>query len=85
MASDAPLEWAASLVAITCSSFRALNLGHQWLSYAVSILSYLVFIAYATKPSQVALNVFYIITSLIGVWRWWSVTKPDEAAIAKRT
>lgn len=70
MKKDSPMEWLASAVAVLCSTFRALNLGYQHITYALSIGSYLVFIVYATKRSQVALNVFYIVTALIGIWRW---------------
>lgn len=64
------LEWIATLVSIACSVFRALNLGYQGLVYLISIGAYLVFIAFATKQSQVVLNIFYIGTSLMGAYRW---------------
>ena len=67
---DTPLEWAASLIAILCSTFRALNWGYQSASYLLSIVAYLVFIVFAKKQSQVFLNVFYIATALLGAWQW---------------
>jgi len=70
MSRDTNLEWLASVIAIICSTFRALNLGYQSASYLISILAYLVFIVYAKKRSQVVVNVFYIATALFGVWRW---------------
>lgn len=73
---DTPLEWIASFVAIACSTFRALNLGYQSVTYALSIAAYLVFIAFAKKQSQVFLNLFYIVTALIGVWSWYAPPPP---------
>lgn len=70
MTHDSPFEWLASLLAIACSTFRALNLGNQSASYALSIVAYGVFIVYAKKRSQVFLNLFYIGTALLGMWRW---------------
>lgn len=64
------LEWLATLVSIFCSVFRALNLGYQGWLYLISIGTYVTFIVYANKRSQVVLNVFYIITSLVGAYRW---------------
>ena len=68
---DSKLEWIASIIAILCSTFRALNLGYQSASYVLSIVSYIVFIIYAKKRSQVVLNAFYIVTALFGAWRWY--------------
>ncbi len=68
--SDFPIEWLASIIAVLTSTFRAFNLGYQGESYIISIFSYIVFIIYSQKQSQVILNAFYIITALIGTWRW---------------
>lgn len=67
---DLPVEWMASILSIACSSFRALNVGYQGVTYLISILAYIIFIAHATKRSQVVLNVFYIFTAFVGAWRW---------------
>lgn len=67
---DSSLEWLASVISIACSLFRAFNLGYQGWVYLISIVTYLVFISYSTKRSQVFLNVFYIGTALIGAYRW---------------
>jgi hypothetical protein len=64
------LEWLATWISIACSLFRALNFGYQGWVYLISISTYLVFIANATKKSQVILNVFYIATALMGAYRW---------------
>lgn len=67
---DSSWEWIASIISILCSLFRAFNLGYQGWVYLISILTYGIFICYATKKSQVILNVFYIGTALIGVYSW---------------
>jgi hypothetical protein len=36
----------------------------------ISICANLIFATYATKKSQMLLNVFYIATALIGVYNW---------------
>jgi hypothetical protein len=64
------LEWTATLISITCSLFRAFNLGYQGWIYLISICANLIFATYATKKSQMLLNVFYIATALIGVYNW---------------
>jgi hypothetical protein len=64
------IEWIATWVSIACSVFRALNLGYQGWVYLVSVATYITFICFATKRSQVVLNVFYIVTAVIGAYRW---------------
>jgi len=68
--SEFPIEWAASIIAVITSSFRAFNLGYQSESYLVSIFTYIVFMNYAEKKTQKILNLFYIFTSLAGVYRY---------------
>ena len=72
---DCPIEWLASIIAIATSTFRSFNLGYQRESYIISIFSCIVFIIYSEKQSQTILNSFYILTSLIGAWRWNNVKK----------
>ena len=67
--SDFPIEWVASFIAITTSSFRAFNLGYQAESYILSIFTYIIFMKYAEKKTQKILNLFYILTAVIGVYR----------------
>lgn len=64
------IEWFATVVSILCSVFRALNLGYQGWVYLISIGTYITFIVFATKRSQVVLNAFYIVTALVGAYRW---------------
>ena len=68
--SDFPIEWIAFLIAITTSTFRALNLGYQAESYLISIVAYTIFIFYSEKKTQKVLNIFYIITALFGAYRY---------------
>lgn len=68
--SDLFIEWLASFIAITTSTFRALNLGYQKESYIFSIFSYVIFMYYSQKRSQVILNLFYILTAIIGTYRY---------------
>ena len=82
--SDFPIEWLASFIAITTSTFRAFNLGYQRESYIISIFSYIIFIFYAQKQSQIILNSFYIITGIIGAWRFKSVKKSKKKPIKKK-
>lgn len=73
MSREAPIEWIASIVAMICTTLRALNIeGTQTLSYLVSCLAYLVFFYHARKPSQSFLNLFYLVIALIGAYRWSS-------------
>ena len=67
---DFPIEWLASFIAITTSSFRAFNLGYQAESYFLSIFTYIIFIVYAEKKTQKVLNIFYILTAFIGAYRY---------------
>lgn len=67
---DSYIEWTASILSILCSVWRSLNVGFTGWVYLVSIISYAVFIAYSTKTSQKILNSFYILTSVIGVYRY---------------
>jgi len=64
------IEWLASIIAITTSTFRAFNLGYQKESYIISIISYIIFMIYAQKNSQIVLNLFYILTAIIGSYRY---------------
>lgn len=67
---DCFIEWLASFIAITTSTFRAFNLGYQKESYVISIFSYTIFMYYSEKRSQVILNLFYILTAMIGTYRY---------------
>lgn len=76
---DSSIEWIASFIAIITSTFRAFNLGYQGPSYIVSVFCQIVFIMYSTKQSQIVLNFFYIITALIGAYRWRNTSSaPSE-------
>lgn len=67
---ETSIEWLASIIAVISSTFRAFNLGYQKESYIISIFAYIIFIYYAEKQSQMMMNIFYILTSIVGVWRW---------------
>ena len=67
---DFPIEWLASFIAVTTSTFRSFNLGYQSESYILSIFTYIVFMICAEKKTQKVLNTFYILTALIGVYRY---------------
>ena len=66
--SEFPIEWIASFIAISTSTFRAFNLGYQAESYIISIFTYIIFMIHAEKKTQKILNVFYIFTALIGAY-----------------
>ncbi len=70
------IQWLAVFVSIICSTFRALNLGHQATTYLVGSMVHVIFIIYTNDPRQQILNIFYLITSFIGVWRWTYNSKP---------
>ena len=70
--SESLIEWIASFIAVGSSTFRSFNFGYQRESYIISIFSYIVFIFYAEKQSQIIMNIFYILTALVGAWRWSS-------------
>lgn len=71
------VSWLATLLGVVTCVWRALNLDYQALSYALSCAAYVVYIVEAPETSEgrrVALrNAFYLVTSLVGFWRWSSV------------
>ena len=64
------LLWAATLLSILTSTARALNLGYIVASYTVSSGCYVIFICYAENRRLAMLNGFYLLTSLIAIYRW---------------
>jgi hypothetical protein len=70
------IQWLAVFISIICSTFRALNLGHQATTYLVGSMVQIIFIIYINDPRQRILNLFYLITSLLGAWRWTYQRRP---------
>jgi len=75
---DSSIEWIASFIAISTSTFRAFNLGYQAESYIISIFTYIVFMIYVEKKTQKILNVFYILTAIIGAYRYGFVVDLEK-------
>lgn len=67
------IEWFGSFLAIVCTTLRALNSGYQGPSYLASCIAYVIFIIYGKKQNQRLLNIFYLITGLVGAYRWWGI------------
>jgi len=70
--------WVATFASIIASAFRALNWGYQCESYVISICAQVVFLYDSwvrQNEQQMALNVFYISTSFIGLYRWKHIKK----------
>lgn len=67
------LEWLAAFICIGTSFWRALARGYVAESYALSCVGYVILLLNDTKPHQVALNLFYIFTAVIGIKRWRNI------------
>lgn len=67
--------WVATALAIGTSTWRAFNLGHASFVYGVSGVCCVPFVyrAYERRETdQIVLHAFYLVTSLIGAYRWHS-------------
>lgn len=70
-----PLIWVATLLSMTLTLLRALNIAavtrRQQTLYLVSACIYSVFWWHDGREAHLfVLNGFYVIVSLIGAWRW---------------
>jgi len=68
-----PWKWLATALAILASTFRAFNWGYQKESYMVTFAVQITFAygCWKNKDQQgLILNIFYIFTSFIGMYRW---------------
>ena len=71
--------WVATAAVIISSTLRALRIGHVRDTYYMAILCYMYFgvDAYHHQDTQqVVLNTFYVIVSLVGIYRWQERVEP---------
>ena len=67
------IEWAATIICIIASTWRALNMGGQGMSYLASACGQLPFIYrdYQNKNTTgMLLNTFYLFSASLGYYRW---------------
>jgi hypothetical protein len=64
------LLWSSAIVAIICTSMRALNIGYQRNTYLASAACYLVFAMFSSDFKQQILNGFYFCVAVGGAFRW---------------
>lgn len=74
--------WVATVAIVISSTLRALRIGHVRDTYYMAILCYIYFGVDAWQrgeEQQVILNIFYVIVSLLGIYRWQNddISRPE--------
>lgn len=72
------VEWIPTCLCICASTWRSLNLGYQKEAYLASATGQVFFIFDTWHDrKKVVLNIFYLMTALIGAKNWWKEEKKE--------